>query len=1271
MSLQRQACGSIVVVLAWVAIAPHGVATQDQAAAPRGIVVEEVATGFAGEKAGIRPGDLLLSWVRAAAAPANPVEARGDIGSPFDFADTELEQAPRGVLQLIGMRGGERYSLVVPPGRWAITVRPQFPPLTVGKYQRAKALIADGDTDEGVAVWREMAAHAENAGDWELAAWLFFRVGETLANARRWDEAQAGYAAAVAAVNGREATLLTTIRHAQGGAYERQNNLPQAEAAYREALRIGEKSSLDTLRTAATLTRLGSVALARSDFPRAEELYQRALAIRERLAPASLAVASSLNSVGIVARNRRDLATAEGFFRRASALGEQLAPDSFEVAVTLNNLALIARSRGELAVAEDLHRRSLALHEKLDPGGIDVAGSLTNLGTVARNRGDLAAAEEFHRRSLAILEKVAPGSLDVAGSLNNLGGVAAMRGDLVAAEDFFRRSLAIKEQLAAESLDVALTINNLGLVLFERGDLSASETFFRRSLAIRETLAPGSVDVAANLNDLGLVAYRRGDLAAAEDLHRRSLAIREGLLPDSLDTAASLNNLGVVARGRGDLAAAQEFFRRALAIHEKTAGNIFGATASILAVAEILNNLGEVARDRGDFATAEEFYQRSLAIHEKVAPETLDFARTVASLGHVARARGDLDAAEDLHRRALGVRERLAPDSLDVATSLDSLGDVARDRGDVVRADNSYRTALTLRQKLAPGSSGEAEMLHKIGLLERGAGRTVAAGEYLQRAIASLEVQTGRLGGAEEVRAGFSARYADYYRDYIDVLLELEQPAQAFEVLERSRARSLLAMLAERDLVFAGDLPADLARERTRLNAEYDDTQAAIAELNPARDQARVDRMLARLRELRDTREALAGTIRKASPRFASLHYPQPLDLGAAQRALDTGTVLLAYSVTKEKTFLFVVQPDRPLVRAARPVAVVTLGVGEAVLREKIAVLRSLIQRGVDSTPASTASLHAAGQELFDTLVSPAGTVIAASDRVLISPDGPLHTLPFAALVQSSDRPAPGAARYFVEWKPLHVVASVTVYAELKKARRPAGDAGPSPVLAAFGDPTYPPAHGDGVDTIANLELRAAVRRGYALNPLPASRIEVERIARLYGDRAATYLGDQATEERAKAVGRGVRYLHFASHGLLDERFPLNSALALTIPSRPAEGQANGLLQAWEIFEQMRIDADLVTLSACETALGKELGGEGLVGLTRAFHYAGARSVLASLWSVGDESTAELMTLFYSHLRGGRTKDDALRAAQIEMIRTRRPSHPFQWAAFQLAGDWK
>jgi len=262
------------------------------------------------------------------------------------------------------------------------------------------------------------------------------------------------------------------------------------------------------------------------------------------------------------------------------------------------------------------------------------------------------------------------------------------------------------------------------------------------------------------------------------------------------------------------------------------------------------------------------------------------------------------------------------------------------------------------------------------------------------------------------------------------------------------------------------------------------------------------------------------------------------------------------------------------------------------------------------------------------------------------------------------------------------LAVSATVYAELKKSRRE-GPATSPVLLAAFGDPKYPALPEDEADPAASPELRSFARRGLALVSLPSTREEVEAIAALYPERTLKYLGEQATEERAKSIGKEARYLHFACHGLLDERSPLNSALALTIVEKPAEGQDNGLLQAWEIFEHVRLDAELVTLSACETALGKEMGGEGLLGLTRAFQYAGARSILASLWSVSDESTAELMKRFYGYLKAGKTKDEALRAAQLDLLRfpdLEGPSgggstpgvfHPFHWAAFQLIGDWK
>jgi CHAT domain-containing protein len=204
----------------------------------------------------------------------------------------------------------------------------------------------------------------------------------------------------------------------------------------------------------------------------------------------------------------------------------------------------------------------------------------------------------------------------------------------------------------------------------------------------------------------------------------------------------------------------------------------------------------------------------------------------------------------------------------------------------------------------------------------------------------------------------------------------------------------------------------------------------------------------------------------------------------------------------------------------------------------------------------------------------------------------------------------------------------------------------------------------------------------------------VETIARLYPGDSAVYVGATATEERAKEIGASARHLHFACHGVLDELNPIQSALLLTVPEQPREGQDDGLLQAWEIIEKVRLDSDLVTLSACNSGLGTELGGEGLIGLTRAFQYAGARSVLASLWAVGDRSAADLMQRFYRHLRAGRGRADALRAAQIETIEAGRDAqrnarkegrtravgaissaapapegHPFRWAGFQLTGD--
>ena len=912
---------------------------------------------------------------------------------------------------------------------------------------------------------------------------------------------------------------------------------------------------------------------------------------------------------------------------------------SGEVAVWLSSRA--AEALAEAKIWPDVD----AAYEKAIDGAAGrprVAGVLLRRWAITfRDRRQWDQAEERYRRALGILEAGAPESLALARTFNSIGGNAWQRVDLAAAQQHYQRARELWERLAPAAVELSSIYHNLGNVAQDRGDLAEAEEHFRRAVAVEERL--GSSRLSSELNSLGVVVSSRGDLAGAEEYYRRALALDEKRAPGSLDVAMRLNNLGTLAGERWDLESAQSYLLRALAIKEKEAPDSANLATTLV-------NLGHVAYSRDDLTGAEQHFRRALVIREKAEPGSLDLATLLGSLGRVAERRGDVAAAQDYLQRGLAITEQRAPRGLHQARILTGLGIVAARRGDLPAAEAFHQRALDVRSSQVAGTAQEAESLYEMATVHRAAGRGASAAALFLRALDALETQRARLGGTHETGVGFAATHDAYYHDAAVALVEQRRPAEALHVIERSRARALLALLAERDILFAADVPLELTREKKQADAEYDRVQSRLTRLDAARDEAEIQRLRARSQELRTVQDEIATRLRRASPRLASLQYPQPLDLPGARRALDPGTVLLSYSVGDEETLLFVVQPEGVPEPGFTTLSIPT---GERALSAEVEALR----RGIQRAPAGTrAALAQRSARLYDLLVRPAESEIARGARVLISADGPLQSLPFAALVRR-ERPA---TAYLVEWKPLHVAASATVYAELKKARRAGADAS----LVAFGDPRYPA-------RVADASADDPLTRGFTLKPLPSTRREVARIAKQFPGRAQTYLGDLATEERAKTLGQDTRYVHFACHGFLDERFPLDSALALSPPVASAEGGDNGLLQAWEIFDRVRIDADLVTLSACNTALGKEMGGEGLLGLTRAFHYAGARSVLGTLWGVPDTSTAILMERFYAHLAAGRSRDEALRAAQIEFVRRRSSlSHPFRWAAFQLSGDW-
>ena len=451
--------------------------------------------------------------------------------------------------------------------------------------------------------------------------------------------------------------------------------------------------------------------------------------------------------------------------------------------------------------------------------------------------------------------------------------------------------------------------------------------------------------------------------------------------------------------------------------------------------------------------------------------------------------------------------------------------------------------------------------------------------------------------------------------------------------MERSRARCLLELITDRNLDFAADAPPDLLRRQAeienQLAAHYEQLSAFS---DTEEDAPQIEPLRRTLRSLERERQELEAKIREVSPRYASLQYPQPLALQAAQEALDAGTLLLSYFVGENQTFLFAI--------TATEKHASTLPVGRAALEEKISAFVETISNQ-PKLRYDPKEVIAKGRELYADLIQPAQKQIQNAERLLLCPDGPLHTLPFHALVTNT-RGQPG---YLGLQKPLHSILSATLYAQIRSEPRPAAGRR----LVAFGDP-----------------LNAS------WPPLPHTRREIGYLAQLYGDTAEVRLGAQVTKAAVLQESAGADILHFACHGQFDPKIPLSSALVLS-PSEASGERAlpedKGLLQAWEIFQKLRLRAGLVTLSACWTGLGQDTQGEGLIGLVRAFQYAGAKSLLVSLWRAPDESSAYFMQAFYGCLQAGASKDESAQQALRTIQANPLWREPWHWAAFVLIGD--
>jgi len=859
----------------------------------------------------------------------------------------------------------------------------------------------------------------------------------------------------------------------------------------------------------------------------------------------------------------------------------------------------------------------------------------------------------------------------LAETLGQMGRTFSLVGDDRQALEALQESIAIWQELGR--LDSAVTILlRVGKMHQDFGDADAAIAAYEQSLELSRKMGDKARQ-ADSLNSRGQMRKLLGQpFQALEDL-KEALELAHST---GRPTPEILSNLGSLYQDLGMPHDALEHYAKAREI-------LHGLKDPSEAIA--LNNLGSLLLQLGALEQARELLSQALPRQRDPRNE----AMTRVSLSRIAEELGEFEEAESQIGKALKL-QRAAKDRAGEAESLRALGLLLLETGDAAQAELRLRESLAIYEDLGrvdraaasrrglarafelqkktdaarqayEESRRQAETLGDVaaqavtladqGRLEHALGNLPAARAHLEAALDRMESFRSEVGG-DRLRALHFATVRETYERYVDVLMQLHRKdpkagldARAFEVAEQSRARGLLDVLARAQVDTREGDPALMGRElrlRQELNAK------AALRLTLSDDEAsRASReALDREVEALTTEHRIMEALLTKGSSYESLKKPS-IAVSDIQALLDPQTVLLEYLLGELRSYLWVVTPT-------------SLKAFELPGRQEIAKrARSLHEHLKDPAERDVAGQRSDLRLLSKDVLGPALGEIA-DRRLLIVPDGALHYVPFAALPVPSRE---GRTVFLVEEHEIVFLPSAAVLKEIRRAEAGRPDLPAS--IAVVADPVY-----DGTQTQPRRVIKE-ISRGEGLQPLPWTQQEADDIAAVaQGRKILLYTGHRATRQLVMSGElQPFRALHFATHGILDSEHPEQSGLVLS-QLDPQGRPIDGFLSLQDLYS-LRLQANLVVLSGCDTGLGGELRGEGLVGLTHGFLHAGASQVVASLWPIRDRASAELMQRFYgSMLRDGLRPAAALRAAQIGMLNQPNMKDPYFWAAFVAQGDW-
>ncbi|WP_237396467.1 CHAT domain-containing protein [Okeania sp. KiyG1] len=824
-------------------------------------------------------------------------------------------------------------------------------------------------------------------------------------------------------------------------------------------------------------------------------------------------------------------------------------------------------------------------------------------------------------------------------------------------------------------------------------DISGAVTNQAEQLAARQNSSENNnQQTAVTLLGVGNTQAKLGEFQKALDSYNRGLTLSQEAGAIAVE-AKILNALGELYNNLAESDTALNYHNQALPLLYQL--NDKGGAAITL------NNIGDINAVTGKHQDALKSYNQAINLSQTGGEQNAE-AVSLMGIGNVYIALQEWSTALKAYKQALKI-SRFLKDEGKETIILKQFGKVQAALGEESTALDYYNQALLLSRDLGYKSE-EASILYNQATLKRQQNNLSVAQAEIETAIKIVEELRTKII-SQDLRKSYFSTVQNYYQLYIDILMQLhkQNPDQGFDAKalhasERSRARSLLELLTEANANIREGVNPNLLNQEQTILQKFDATEKRRLELVKSDYKPeQLEKIKQELATLQTQYQQLQNQIKQTSPSYAALKYPQPLNLKQIQQqVLDDNTILLEYSLGKDRSYLWAVSKNSITSYELPPQAEI-----ETAAQQFIDLLTASDLR------SSPQDLPNAAQALSEIILQPVASQLE-NQQLLIVSDGILQYIPFAAL------PAPGKNTLLLANSKIVNAPSASTIAINRN--QTANRQTAAKTITILADPVFSPddervtgiakendcqTRGRGgitaepvltpdektvatiaqsnnspetVDLLRGQRMTRAARHGSGnWERLPCTRIEAEAIiAQVPDPQQRSYALDfEANKEKATNPELNeYQFVHFATHGFFNGTQPELSGIVMSLVDENGN-QKNGFLYLQDVFN-LKLSAELVVLSACETGLGEEVKGEGIVGLTRGFMYAGTPRVVVSLWKVDDEATAELMSLFYQKMLVEKKKPvEALRAAQIEMLNSAEWQDPEYWAAFTLQGEWQ